>query len=57
MIQDRESHRDVALIFNVKPTLIRNLVRNEKLCRNQVHSIEQKRIARKELRSKIKDQV
>ena len=57
MIQDRESHQDVALIFNVKPALIRNLVRNEKLGRNQVHQIEQKRIARKELRSKIKDQV
>ena len=57
MIQDRESHQDVALIFNVKPALIRNLVRNEKLGRNQVHQIEQKRNARKELRSKIKDQV
>ena len=44
-------------MFNVKPALIRNLVRNEKLGCNQVHQIEQKRLARKELRSKIKDQV
>ena len=37
VIQDRESHRDVAFMFNVKPALIRNLVRNEKLGRNQMH--------------------
>ena len=36
VIQDRENHRDVALMFNVKPALIRNLVRNEKFGRNQV---------------------
>ena len=57
MIQDRESHQDVALIFNVKPALIRNLVRNEKLGQNQVYQIEQKRIGRKNMRSKIKEQV
>ena len=34
VLQRRESHRDVAQHFNVKPALIMNLVRNEKLERN-----------------------
>ena len=34
VLQRRESHRDVAQLFNVKPALIMNLVRAEKLARN-----------------------
>ena len=50
VLQNRESHRDVAQMFNVKPTLIMNLVRNEKLARNQVSHVVQKRLAIKDLR-------
>ena len=50
VLQNHESHRDVAQMFNVKPTLIMNLVRNEKLERNKVSHVEQKRFAIKELR-------
>ena len=57
VLQRRESHRDVAQLFNVKPALIMKLVRNERLARNQVHQVDQKRLARKESRSKIKEQV
>ena len=34
VLHRRESHRDVAQLFNVKPALIMNLVRTEKLARN-----------------------
>ena len=34
VLKNHESHRDVAQLFNVKPALIMNLLRNEKLKRN-----------------------
>ena len=34
VLKKHESHRDVAQLFNVKPTLIMNLVRNERVKRN-----------------------
>ena len=57
VLKNHESHRDVAQLFNVKPALIMNLVRTEKLQRNQVSKVEQKRRAIKELRSKVKARV
>ena len=57
VIAKGKSQRDVAFTFRVKPSVVRNLVKNERLGKNTTRQLDKKQIMRNERQDKIRASV